>query len=142
MVQALEKPYPLNTVLKLSWLPTLKAAIEPNSGNSAHALVFLEAADAYERGEPPPTREGTLYPVYLRGQARLVAHNGTTAEFQKFLNHRGIVLNFPLGALAHLALPVPTPSPAIPPRQHRLSGLLRSLGRRRSRYPHPEASQG
>src|SRR5712691_6666685 len=49
---------------------------------------------------------GTLYPVYLRGQAQLVAHNGTAAaaEFQKFLNHRGIVLNFPLGALAHVGL--------------------------------------
>src|SRR3989442_193383 len=106
MVQALEKSDPLNTVLKLYWLPTLKAAIELNSGNSAQALVFLEAAAPYELGEPPPTQEGTLYPVYLRGQAQLVAHNGTAAaaEFQKFLNHRGIVLNFPLGALAHLGL--------------------------------------
>ena len=44
--------------------------------------------------------------MYLRGQAQLVAHNGTAAaaEFQKFLNHRGIVLNFPLGALAHVGL--------------------------------------
>ena len=49
---------------------------------------------------------GTLYPAYLRGQAYLAAHNGTAAatEFQKFLDHRGIVLNFPLGALAHLGL--------------------------------------
>src|SRR5437899_8094313 len=96
MVQALENTDPLNTVLKLYWLPTLKAAIELNGGNSAQALVFLEAAAPYELGEPPPTQEGTLYPVYLRGQAQLVAHNGTAAaaEFQKFLNHRGIVLNF------------------------------------------------
>src|SRR5205807_9528999 len=106
MVQALEKSDPLNTVLKLYWLPTLKAAIELNNGNSAQALVFLEAAAPYELGEPPPILEGTLYPVYLRGQAQLVAHNGTAAaaEFQKFLNHRGIVLNFPLCALARLNL--------------------------------------
>jgi len=106
MVQALEKSDPLNTVLKLYWLPTLKAAIELNSGNSAQALVFLEAAAPYELSEPPPTQAGTLYPVYLRGQAHLVAHNGpaAAAEFQKFLNHRGIVLNFPLGALAHLGI--------------------------------------
>src|SRR5207245_7165601 len=106
MVQALEKTDPLHTFLKLYWLPTLKAAIESNSSNSAQALVFLEAAAPYELSEPPPTQEGTLYPGYLRGQAQLVAHNGTAAaaEFQKFLNHRGIVLNFPLGALAHVGL--------------------------------------
>jgi hypothetical protein len=47
-----------------------------------------------------------LYAAYLRGQAYLAAHNGTAAaaEFQKLLDHRGIVLNFPLGALAHLGL--------------------------------------
>jgi hypothetical protein len=106
MVGQLEKSNPLNTVFKLYWLPTLKAAIELNSGNSAHALVFLETAAPYELGEPPPTQEGTLYPVYLRGQAQLMAHNGNAAvtEFQKFLDHRGITVNFPLGALAHLQL--------------------------------------
>jgi tetratricopeptide (TPR) repeat protein len=47
-----------------------------------------------------------MYPAYLRGQAYLTAHNGTAAaaEFQKFLDHRGITINFPLGALAHLQL--------------------------------------
>src|SRR5205809_6987528 len=106
MVEELEKSDSSNTVLKIYWLPTLKAAIELSGGNSAQALVFLEAAAPYELGEPPPTQEGTLYPVYLRGQAYLAAHNGTAAatEFQKFLNHRGIVLNFPLGALAHVGL--------------------------------------
>src|SRR5438094_6855774 len=106
MVEELEKSDSSNTVLKIYWLPTLKAAIELNKGNSSQALVFLEAAAPYELGEPPPTQEGTLYPAYLRGQAQLVAHNGpaAAAEFQKFLSHRGIVLNFPLGALAHLGL--------------------------------------
>ena len=49
---------------------------------------------------------GTMYPVYIRGQAQLAAHNGAAAatEFQKFLDHRGVTLNFPLGALAHLGL--------------------------------------
>ncbi len=47
-----------------------------------------------------------LYPFYLRGQAYLLSHQGkaAAAEFQKILDHRGIVLNFPLGALAHLEL--------------------------------------
>jgi predicted Zn-dependent protease len=68
--------------------------------------VFLEAAAPYELGEPPQFQLGTLYPAYIRGQAYLAAHNGTAAivEFQKFLDHRGIVSNFPLGALAHLGL--------------------------------------
>src|SRR5207245_5589945 len=92
MVQTLEKSDPLNTVLKLYWLPTLKAAIELNGGNSGQALVFLEAAAPYALGDPLPTQEGTLYPAYLRGQAHLLAHNGTAGatEFQKILDHRGI----------------------------------------------------
>jgi len=106
MVQQLEKSDPLNTVLKLYWLPTLKAAIELNGGNSGQALVFLEAAAPYELGAPPPTIAGTLYPVYLRGKTQLMAHNGNAAqtEFQKFLDHRGLTINFPLGALADLGL--------------------------------------
>ncbi len=49
---------------------------------------------------------GLSYPAYIRGQAYLAAHNGNAAaaEFQKLLDHRGIVINFPLGALAHLQL--------------------------------------
>ena len=106
MVKDLEKSNPSNTVLKIYWLPTLNAAIELNGGNSAQALVFLEAAAPYELGELPPTQLGTLYPPYLRGHAYLAAHNGSAAatEFRKFLDHRGITLNFPLGVLAHLGL--------------------------------------
>jgi serine/threonine protein kinase/Flp pilus assembly protein TadD len=106
MVEELEKSNPTNTVLKLYWLPTLKAAIEVNGGNAARALESLEGAAPYELGEPPPTQEGTLYPAYLRGHAYLLTRNGTAAasEFQKMLDHRGIVVNFPLGALAHLGL--------------------------------------
>ena len=48
----------------------------------------------------------SLYPVYVRGEAYLAAHKGeeAAAEFQKILDHRGIVLNEPIGALAHLQL--------------------------------------
>jgi eukaryotic-like serine/threonine-protein kinase len=104
MMEELEKSNPTNTVLKLYWLPTLKAAIEVNGGNAARALELLEAAAPYELGEPPPTQEGTLYPAYLRGHAYLLTRNGTAAasEFQKMLDHRGILVNFPTGVLAHL----------------------------------------
>jgi serine/threonine protein kinase/tetratricopeptide (TPR) repeat protein len=102
----LEKSYPSQTMLKVYWLPTIKAAIEMAANNSALALVSLEAAAPYELGGPSQFQIGTLYPAYIRGQAYLAAHNGTAAaaEFQKFLDHRGIVINFPLGALAHLGL--------------------------------------
>jgi len=77
-----------------------------NARNSTQAEVLLKAAAPYELGEPSQFQLGTLYPAYLHGQAHLMAHNGTAAvtEFQKFLDHRGIVINFPLGALAHLGL--------------------------------------
>src|SRR5439155_17769210 len=106
IVEELAKSYPSQTVLKVYWLPTVKAAIELSINNSEQALVFLEAAGPYELGEPPQLQLGTLYPAYIRGQAQLMTHNGiaAAAEFQKFLDHRGIVLNFPLGALARLGL--------------------------------------
>jgi tetratricopeptide (TPR) repeat protein len=102
----LMKSYAANTLLKLYWLPTINAAIALDKGNSSQALEYLEAVAPYEFGAPPPFQEGTLYPPYLRGQAYLVTHNGTAAaaEFQKLLDHRGIVLNFVTGSLAHLQL--------------------------------------
>ena len=106
IVEELQKNYASDTMLKVYWLPTIKAAIELNANNSTQAVVFLEAAAPYELGDPPQLQLGTMYPVYIRGQAQLAAHNGAAAatEFQKFLDHRGVTLNFPLGALAHLGL--------------------------------------
>jgi tetratricopeptide (TPR) repeat protein/predicted Ser/Thr protein kinase len=106
IVEQLEKGNPLNTVLKVYWLPVLKAGMELNANNPAQALKYLEAAAPYELGGPPPIQEGTLYPAYLRGQAYLLSHNGSAAaaEFQKFLDHRGIVVNFPTAAVARLQL--------------------------------------
>jgi predicted Zn-dependent protease len=107
IVGELEKSYPSQTVLKVYWLPTIKAAIELNTSNSAQALAFLEAAAPYELGIPPQFNYlGTMCPAYIRGEAQLLAHNGSAAatEFQKFLDHRGITINFPLGALAHFGL--------------------------------------
>jgi eukaryotic-like serine/threonine-protein kinase len=101
LVGELQKSYASNTLLKLYWLPTINAAIELNKGNSSQALVYLEAAAPYELGNA-----GTLYAAYVRGQAHLLAHNGTAAavEFQKLLDHRGIVSNSVTGALAHIQL--------------------------------------
>jgi eukaryotic-like serine/threonine-protein kinase len=106
IVEELEKSYPSQTVLKVYWLPTIKAAMELNANNSTQSLVFLEAPAPYELGNMPQFQPGTLYPVYVRGQAYLAAHDGVAAaaEFQKLVDHRNIVVNFPLGALAHLGL--------------------------------------
>jgi hypothetical protein len=104
LVGELERSYATNTLLKLYWLPTINAAIELNKGNSSQSLVSLETVAPYELGNAGFINY--LYPAYVRGQAYLLAHNGTAAvaEFQKLLDHGGIVLNFVTGSLAHLQL--------------------------------------
>jgi eukaryotic-like serine/threonine-protein kinase len=105
LAEELEKSYPTNTLLRLYWLPMINAAIEISKGNSSQAVVDLEPAGPYELGEAG-TSINYLYPAYVRGQAYLLAHNGTAAaaEFQKLLDHRGVVTNFVTGALAHLQI--------------------------------------
>jgi eukaryotic-like serine/threonine-protein kinase len=106
LAEELEKAQPSDTLLKVYWLPTIRAATELNARNPMQAMIDLEATAPYELGQPPQLQLGTLYPIYLRGQAQLMVHNGQAAalEFQKFLDHRGVVLNYPLGALAQLGL--------------------------------------
>jgi len=105
LAKELEKSYPTNTVLKFYWLPTIKAANELNVGNPSQALADLDPAAPYELALTGIIINN-LYPVYARGQAYLLAHNGgaAAAEFQKMLDHPGIVLNFVTGALAHLQI--------------------------------------
>ncbi len=106
LVEELAKTYPSNTMLKLYWLPAVNAALELKVGHSSQALLLLETSAPYELGWPPPLQVGTLYPAYLRGQAYLLAHDGAaaSAEFQKLLDHTGIVTNFVTEALAHLQI--------------------------------------
>jgi len=95
----------LNTMLNGYWLPTIRAAAELSRKHATAALGLLQLASANELGQPPPI-DGCLYPVYVRGEAYLQAGRGQQAvvEFQKVIDHRGIVANFVLGALAHLQL--------------------------------------
>jgi len=104
LAEELERTYPASTLLKLYWLPTINAAIAVGKGNSTQALLDLEPAAPVELGNPGYVN--FLYPAYVRGQAYLLAHNGTAAatEFQKLLDHRGIVGNFVTGSLAHLQI--------------------------------------
>ena len=101
----LERDYPANTLLKLYWLPTIKAAVELKQNNPSQALVDLEAAAPYEQGQSG-VNIACLYPAYIRGEAYLKAHNGAAAaiEYQKLIDHPGVVQNYVTGALAHLQL--------------------------------------
>jgi eukaryotic-like serine/threonine-protein kinase len=105
-VEGLAKSNPSNTLLNYYWLPTIRAAAELDHKNPVKAIELLQPASAYELGRSEPFQFGTLYSVYIRGEAYLALHQGSqaAAEYQKILDHRGIVLNFPIGALAHLGL--------------------------------------
>jgi len=104
----LGKRFPEDTIVQVNYLPTLRAKLALLHSNPQEALVILGAASPYELGLPSLNYYNwpNLYPVYVRGEAYLAAHQGSeaAAEFQKILDHRGIVLNEPIGALAHLQL--------------------------------------
>jgi serine/threonine protein kinase/tetratricopeptide (TPR) repeat protein len=104
IVEALQKSDPTNTLLKVYWLPVLEASIAMAQQAPDRAIVALEPTLPYEFGGPPPGIP--MYPAYIRGLAYLAQRNGpaAAAEFQKFLDHTGIVQNFLLGSLAHLQL--------------------------------------
>jgi tetratricopeptide (TPR) repeat protein len=108
-VDSLEKQYPEDTSVRFSYLPVLQALLALNQKDSAKAIELLHTSTPYELGTPPSANFGyfgALYPIYVRGQAYLTAGRGVeaAAEFQKILNHRGIVVTDPIGALAHLQL--------------------------------------
>ena len=95
-----------DTLLNSYWLPTIRAELAIQQNNGAGAIEFMNSASRYELGSPQPFQLGTLYPIYVRGDAYMTAGQGpaAAAEFQKIIDHRGVVLNFPLGALARLGL--------------------------------------
>ena len=106
LAERLDLDFPLDTIVQGYWLPSIRGAIELRAKNAGGAAEILESAAPYELAQCEPYQLGMMYPVYLRGEAYLQAHLGKQAavEFQKIIDHRGIVLNFPLGALAGLGL--------------------------------------
>jgi tetratricopeptide (TPR) repeat protein len=106
LAETLNKDFPRNTIVQGYWLPAIHAAIEIDRKNGTEAVKILQTAAPYELAQSQPFQMGMMYPVYLRGQAYLLARQGkaAAAEFQKMIDHRGLVLNFPLGALARLGL--------------------------------------
>ncbi len=102
----LAKRFPEDTIVKLEYLPMIHAAAALQAGSATKAIDALAPAAPYELGTTAPNLSFALYPVYLRGEAYVAAHQGgaAAAEFQKILDHPGFVLNEPIGALAHLGL--------------------------------------
>lgn len=92
-------------VVVLGYLPVIRARIALNQRDPGTAIDTLQVAVPYELGASHELL-GALYPVFVRGEALLAARQGVQAavEFQKILDHRGIVVSDPIGALAHLQL--------------------------------------
>jgi eukaryotic-like serine/threonine-protein kinase len=108
LVEDLAKRFPEDTLVQFNYLPTLRAQLALNRNGAAKAIQALEPTVGYDLGAPAAA-SGTsfsLYPVYVRAQAYLKASQGSpaAAELQRILEHRGLVINEPIGALAHLAL--------------------------------------
>jgi serine/threonine protein kinase len=104
----LNKRFPEDTIVQFNYLPTLRARLALNKGNAAEAVENLRVAAPYELGVSTngPFNWSAMYPVYVRGEAYLAAHQGNeaAAQFQKILDYPGVVVNQPIAALAHLGL--------------------------------------
>ncbi len=98
----LDKTLPLDTLVQRYWLPTIRAAVALERKDPNRTIELLKSASPIELG----ASTAILSPVYLRGEAYLMLQDGNraAAEFQKFIDHRGLVANFPWGALARLGL--------------------------------------
>jgi tetratricopeptide (TPR) repeat protein len=96
----LAKRFPADTIVQFSFLPRIRAQLALNQNQAPKAVEVLQAVLPYELGT------GAGLPIYMRGEAYLAAHQHieAAAEFQKILDHRGIVVNEPIGALVHLQL--------------------------------------
>jgi serine/threonine protein kinase/tetratricopeptide (TPR) repeat protein len=107
LAQDLGKSFPLNTQMQSLWLPAIQAQLALDRKNPVLALNTLQAASPIELGSIPFVNNiSCLYHVYVRGEAYLAVGRGSAAatEFQKILDHSGIVWNCWTGALAHLGV--------------------------------------
>jgi hypothetical protein len=100
----LDKTFPLDTLVQRYWLPTIRAAAALQRKDPNRAVELLKLTSTIELGLA--TNQTKLCPVYLRGEAYLMLRDGNAAaaEFQKFVDHRGLVSNFPWGVFARLGL--------------------------------------
>jgi serine/threonine protein kinase/tetratricopeptide (TPR) repeat protein len=107
LARVLNQRFPLDTQMQSLWLPAIHAQLELNQKKPGAAIDLLQAPIPVEFGQISfVTNLSCLYPTYIRGEAYLAAGQGTAAaaEFQKILDHSGIVWNCWTGALAHLGV--------------------------------------
>jgi eukaryotic-like serine/threonine-protein kinase len=103
----LDRSFPEDTIVKFNYLPTIRAQIAISRHEYLKAVEALKIASPFELGQPGDSSFApSLYPVYVRGEAYLAANRSedAAAEFQKILDHREVVVNEPIGALARLGL--------------------------------------
>ncbi len=103
IAESLDREFPLDTMLQNYSLPVVRAAIQLEQHKPLEAIETLEVSQPYELGQPSLSY---LYPAYLRGEAYLKTGQGekAAAQFQKMIDHPGVVQNFVTGALARLQL--------------------------------------
>jgi serine/threonine protein kinase/tetratricopeptide (TPR) repeat protein len=106
----LEKRFPEDTFAKFTYVPVLRALSALERGKPTDSVERLQIALLYELAVNGLNFNhfylGGLHSAYVRGEALLAAHQyaEAAAEFQKILDHRGIVGADPIGALAYLQL--------------------------------------
>jgi class 3 adenylate cyclase/tetratricopeptide (TPR) repeat protein len=103
----LAKRYPQNTLVRFNYLPTLRAQLALHHTKPAKAIETLQVAIPYELGVTgSASYSPDLYPAYIRGEAFLAANRGAeaAAEFRRIMDHPGVVLIGPIGALARLGV--------------------------------------
>jgi eukaryotic-like serine/threonine-protein kinase len=107
LAQDLETRFPLHSQTQLLWVPTIRAQLALNNKRPDQALDLLRTAQPIELGQTGFVLHiSCLYPIYVRGEAYLLQGQGTlaAAEFQKILDHNGIVWNCWTGAMAQLGV--------------------------------------
>jgi hypothetical protein len=106
LAEELAKRYPLHSLVQSYWLPTIQAQLALTARDSAGAIAKLRNAASMDYGlVVANANTSCLYSVYLRGEAYLASgQEGAVAEFQKIVDHSGLVSNCFAGALAHLEL--------------------------------------
>jgi DNA-binding winged helix-turn-helix (wHTH) protein/tetratricopeptide (TPR) repeat protein len=101
----LARDFPEDTILQRIAVPTIYAAVALSAGDPEHAIEVLRVAQQYELGQADQTVAFAMYPVYLRAEAYRAAKRSEAAtEFQKIVDHPGVVGNEPIAALAQLGL--------------------------------------
>jgi len=100
------KRFPEDTIVQVNYLPAIRGQLSLHHRDGAKAIELLQSAARYELGTQGASVAIALYPVWVRAEAYRISNQGSEAarEYQKILDHRGLVQNEAIGALAHLGV--------------------------------------